>query len=113
MPEIIFLWSWRNEEHIGRHDVGRDEAEYVVIHARPPYPEATGGEKWTVRGPTSEGRFLQTIFVRVLIEGVQADEFDRLDLHERVALQSGQKAVRIIHARDLTPREKQRLRRRK
>ncbi|HEV2295472.1 MAG TPA: hypothetical protein VGR35_16605 [Tepidisphaeraceae bacterium] len=113
MEEIIFLWSWRNVEHIGKHGVEPDEAEYVVKDAKRPYPEATGDEKWAVWGATAAGRLLQVIFVRVRIEGVEADEFQQLEWHERAALEDGEAAVRIIHARDLTDSEKRRLRRRK
>ncbi|MGB7156911.1 MAG: hypothetical protein WBD40_02525 [Tepidisphaeraceae bacterium] len=113
MEEIIFLWSWRNVEHIGKHDVEPDEAEYVARGANRPYPEATGDEKWAVWGATTTGRLLQVIFVRVRIEDVQAEEFEQLEWHERVALEKGEAAARIIHARDLTDSEKRRLRRRK
>ncbi len=113
MEEVIFLWSWRNVEHIGKHDVEPDEAEYVAKAAKRPYPEATGDEKWGVWGDTAAGRLLQVIFLRVRIEDVQPEEYQQLELHERAALEDGDVAVRIIHAHDLTESEKRRLRRRK
>jgi hypothetical protein len=111
--EFIFLWSWRNEEHIAKHDVEPAEAEYVVGHAQPPYPEARADEKLVVRGATVNGRHLQAIFVFVLLEDVQPEEFERLDVHQIEALSTGDPALRIIHARDLTQPEKRRLRRRR
>jgi uncharacterized DUF497 family protein len=109
---MIFLWNARNEEHIEEHAVSRAEAEYIVDKVKPPYPEAVGGDKQCVWGPTRHGRFLQVIFVPVLLEDVEADEFQRLDVHDRIALQQGEPAVRVIHARELTDREKRRLHRR-
>jgi uncharacterized DUF497 family protein len=110
---MIFLWSPRNEEHLGKHDVGCDEAEDVVRNAKPPYPEPVGDEKHAVWGATRRGRYLQVIFVYAATEDAEEDEFARLRPHERMDLQDGKEAVRIIHARNLTEMEKRRLRRRK
>jgi len=110
--EFVFLWTWRNEEHIAVHRVRPAEAEYVVKNARPPFPRFVGDEKEAVWGKTSSGRSLQVIYVLVAIEDVELDEFEHLELHERIALQQGEKAIRVIHARDLTDAEKRRLRRR-
>jgi hypothetical protein len=71
------------------HGVLPEEAEYVVNHAAPPYPEYIGQGKWRVRGQTSTGRYLQVIFV------IEADGYY------------------VIHARGLTDREKRGLRRRR
>jgi uncharacterized DUF497 family protein len=109
---FVFLWSWRNEEHIGVHRVRITEAEQVVTNARPPYPQFVGEEKQSVWGRTGAGRYLQVIYVLVAIEDVEVDEFEHLQLHERLALEHGAKAVRVIHARDLTDSEKRRSRRR-
>ena len=113
MQEFIFLWSERNEEHIDIHSVSPDEAEYVVEHAQTPYPEKIEHEKRVVWGRTRHNRFLQVIFVEVLLDDVRFDEWERLELHERVAMDKGEPAVRVIHARDLTDREKKQLRRRR
>jgi len=44
---FVFLWSWRNEEHIGVHRVRVAEAEQVVRNARPPIPQSVGdSEPW-------------------------------------------------------------------
>ena len=93
MKQFILLWSWRNGEHIERHEVAAGEAEHVVRNAHRPYPEAVGDEKWLVRGPAPDRRLLQVIFVRVMLEGVAADEFQRLKWHERLALEEGETAA--------------------
>jgi hypothetical protein len=67
------------------------EAEYVVLHARPPYPQKIGDGKWRVWGQSDHGRYLQVI-----------------SLHDR-----GAQTIYIIHARPLTDREMRRRRRRK
>ena len=113
MPDIIFLWSSANAEHLAKHGVAPEEAEYIVGHAQPPFPENVGGAKRSVWGQTPRGRFLQVIFVHVFIDDVTVDEYERLEFHERIALDAGEPAARIIHSRDLTEAEKKRLRRRK
>jgi hypothetical protein len=84
-----FRWNEWNVEHIGAHGVSPDEAEYLLDHARPPYPEPIGDDKWRVRGPTAAGRYIQVVFL-----------FDPDD------------TVYIIHARGLNDHEKRQLRRR-
>jgi uncharacterized DUF497 family protein len=85
----LFRWHQWNLDHIAIHGVSTGEAEYLVNHATPPYPEPIGQGKWRVCGQTAEGRFIQVIFI-----------FDPKD------------TVFVIHARGLTDREKHRLRRR-
>ncbi|MFI5379034.1 MAG: BrnT family toxin [Tepidisphaerales bacterium] len=84
-----FRWNEWNLEHATCHGVSPDEVEYVVEHARPPFPEEIGAEKFRVRGRTAEGRYVQVVYI-----------FDPEDV------------VYVIHARDLTEREKRALRRR-
>lgn len=52
------------------------------------------------------------IYVDVIIEDVEPDEYARLEMHDRLSLEEGEPAVRVIHARDLTESEKRRFRRR-
>jgi len=113
MREFIFLWTPRNIERVGRHDIIYDVAEYVVQHAAAPYLENVGDDNRSVWGATRNGRFLQVIFVHVQIENMTSEEYAFLEPHERIALDAGEPAVRIIHARELTNDEKRRLRRRK
>jgi len=84
-----FRWNNWNRDHIAEHGVLPEEAEYVVNHATPPYPEMIGDDKWRVRGQTATGRYLQAIFI--------VDEY----------------GYYVIHARGMTDREKKRLRRRR
>ena len=84
-----FRWNDWNLEHATCHGVSPDEAEYVVEHARPPFPEEIGEEKFRVRDQTMAARYVQVIYI-----------FDPEDV------------VYVIHARDLTEREKRALRRR-
>jgi uncharacterized DUF497 family protein len=84
-----FRWNQWNIDHVGEHGVLPDEAEQVVCSAKRPYPRKAENGKWLAWGATREGRLLQVIFV----------------------LDNG--TAFVIHARPLTPREKQRFRRQK
>ena len=110
---MIFLWTPRNVDHIGKHRVETTEASFVVAHASAPYPEAVGDEKLRVWGATESGRHLQVIFVYAAIEDVEPEEFEHLELQEKIALHDGELAIRVIHARDLNRDEKRQLRRRR
>lgn len=85
-----FRWNDWNTGHAGDHGVEPHEAEFVIRHARAPFPEERGDDKWRVWGQSADGRFLQVVFV--------------LDPDETIF---------VIHARPLTDKEKKRLRRRK
>jgi uncharacterized protein len=85
-----FRWNEWNVEHLARHGVKPDEAEDIVVAARQPYPLERPDAKWLVWGRTAAGRALQIVFV--------LDDDD---------------TIYVIHARDLTTREKQRYRRRR
>lgn len=85
-----FRWIEWNLDHIAKHGVDSEEAEFVVRQAQPPFPQQIGEDKLLVQGPGRGGRFLQVIYV--------------LDLDDTVF---------VIHARPLTDREKRRNRRRK
>ena len=82
-----FRWNEWNEEHIGGHGVSPEEAEDVVLGAKQPFPRSRE-DKYLVWGPTESGRLLQVVFV-----------IDPRD------------SVFVIHARDLTDKEKKRYRR--
>ena len=77
-------------EHLARHAVKPEETEHVVMVARQPYPLERPDDKWLVWGRTRPGRALQVVFL--------LDDDD---------------TIYVIHARDLTTREKQRFRRRR
>ena len=83
-----FRWNEWNVEHIARHGVSREEAEYVVDHAARPFPRHHGDGKFLVRGQSEEGRWLQVVYV-----------FDPRDV------------IYVIHARPLKETEKRATRR--
>jgi hypothetical protein len=58
-----YRWDDWNRDHVAAHGVLPEEAEYVVDHAKPPYPEQIGNGKWRVRGQSAHGRYMQVIFV--------------------------------------------------
>lgn len=84
-----FRWSAWNEEHIAAHGVEPEEAEDVILDARPPFPLGQDDEKYLVWGPGGSGRLLQVVFV------IDPDG-----------------TTFVIPARPLTEREKKRHRRR-
>jgi hypothetical protein len=58
-----FRWNAWNIEHIAEHGVNPMEAEYIVNHARPPYPEAKGDGKFMAAGQTWDGTYLRVAFI--------------------------------------------------
>ena len=86
---LEFRWNAWNLNHIGNHGVTRAEAEFVANKPRRSYPQVIGDGKWLVIGQTAAGRYLQVIYV---------DD-------------QGADTVYVIHARELTEREKRRFRR--
>lgn len=84
-----FRWIEWNVDHIAVHGVRPPEAEYVVNHARQPWPKIIEGEKRIVWGETAGGRLLQVVYV--------------LDPDD---------AVFVIHAMELPPPKKRQYRRR-
>jgi len=85
-----FRWIEWNRDHIDEHGGDWEEAEMVVRHAKPRFPQQVGDEKLFVMGQGRGGRYLQVVYV--------------LDPDETVF---------VLHARPLTDREKKRYRRRK
>jgi uncharacterized DUF497 family protein len=84
-----FRWNEWNVGHIAAHGVTPQEAEYVVDHARSPYPTYQGDGRFLVRGQTAVGRWLQVVYIF-----------------------SPRGVVYVIHARPIPDREKRRTRRR-
>ena len=83
-----FRWNEWNVDHIARHGVEPDAAEYVVAHPARGFPRYDGTRKYRAWGQTAYGRYLQVIYIF-----------------------SPPGVVFVIHARDLTDPEKRRLRR--
>jgi uncharacterized DUF497 family protein len=84
-----FRWNDWNVDHIGQHGMEPEDAEYVIAHTGPPYPESVGEGKRRVVGKTRDGVYVQIIYV--------LDEDD---------------TAFVIHARPLNDIEKHRFRRR-
>jgi uncharacterized protein len=84
-----FRWNEWNIEPLANHGVEPDEAEAVAANATGQYPRHAGFGKFLVWGPGSGGRLLQVIFV------IDDDG-----------------TAFVIHARELTAREKRVYRRR-
>jgi hypothetical protein len=85
-----FRWIRWNLEHVGKHGIRPEEAEWVVRHPAPGYPRKVRGA-YVVWGKTASGRWLQVAFERD-DAGVGGSLF-------------------VFHARPLTEREKGRIRR--
>ena len=107
---MIFIWDEFNEAHIGEHGISPAEAMQVVRAAEPPFPQLIEGAKRLVWGRTDAGRFLQVIYA--LREPDTIDLFSLGD-SDRLALEDGEEARYILHARDMTDSEKRQLRRRR
>jgi uncharacterized DUF497 family protein len=104
-----FRWNDDNREHLTKHDVEPHEAQYIVEHARPPYPREFGHGKYGVWGQTRQDRYLQVIYIHVSEDEI---DYEELRYEELVALMEDRgPLVYVIHARDLTDAEKRRHRR--
>jgi len=86
-----FVWKDKNADHIARHGILPHQAEYVVVHARRPYPQMVGDDRRLVVGRIADGQYVQVVYV---------------------PSRSVPGAVYIMHARPLTDDEKRRFRRR-
>src|SRR4051794_34000251 len=103
-------WDAWNRDHATKHGVSEEEAAYVALHARPPYPQEIGDDKFAVWGSTPAGRFLQVVFTYWPVERV---DLRNVPPNRLVELEDEDEVIYIIHARELAPREKRRLRRRR
>ena len=107
--KLRFRWNEWNQDHIRKHGITEDEAEFVVKHAAPPFPRQVEEQKFLVRGKTAAGRYLQVIFV---IDPEEEFDFEELSLADILELTEEQEPRRyVIHARELTRREKSKYRR--
>src|SRR5687767_5300208 len=95
---MFFIWDDWNVAHIDKHGVEPFEAEQAVRSAKRPYPKAMGNDKLLVRGRIGSGRRLQVIYVFRPPETIDAS---LLSFEDRMALEAGELAVYVIHARDL------------
>jgi uncharacterized DUF497 family protein len=95
---MFFIWDDLNIEHIGKHRVETHEAQFVVRHPKRPYPRSVSAVKWLVKGRTAENRRLQVIYV---IRDPEAVDVTLLSSEEKLALEAGEEAVYVVHARPL------------
>lgn len=100
---MYFVWDDWNVAHIATYDVDPAEAEYLVLHARRPYPRRSGPDQFIVKGATETGRWLQVIYVLRPAEAIAVEEVDPDDLS---LIQSGEPGIYVIHARDLARGER-------
>jgi uncharacterized DUF497 family protein len=104
--EQFFIWNRYNLNHIDKHNVSYQEAKFVVQHAAGKYPKRIGDRKYLVRGRTRERRAIQVVY---LVLGEEEVDVELLDLVDRVSFEQGNEAVYVIHARDLSAKEKRRI----
>jgi uncharacterized DUF497 family protein len=107
---MFFIWNPRNTAHITEHGVTKEEAEFVVRRATPPFPQKKGGGKYVVWGTTRSDRLLQVIYVLRSIEEIG---FHELPSDVIMLLSRDEDLYVVIHARDLTENERRQLRRRR
>jgi uncharacterized DUF497 family protein len=104
------IWDEENESHIAKHSVVWREAQEVVEGAATSFPKRIGAGRFSVRGQTARGRYLQVIYVVRPPDKIDPNE---LNLEDRLALEAGEQFGYVIHARDLGHGEKRSVRRRK
>jgi hypothetical protein len=104
---VIFIWNDDNVDHIAKHGVTPDEAEYVVDHAKPPFPRAAGDGKFIVWGRAAYGSYLQVGFVFLPDERVDVGLLDPFQLLD---FQAGAEVVYVFHAMPLTDDQKRQYR---
>ena len=86
----------------------RDDAEYVVRNAEPPFPEDIGEGKFRVWGRTRSGEYLQVVFA---IKELEEIELEQLTLPMLAALWDDDGLfIVIIHAMRMTDEMKRRYR---
>jgi uncharacterized DUF497 family protein len=109
---LVSSWDDANREHVAKHAVSPEEAEYVVRHAANPFPQTIEDDKFVVWGATETGRHLQVIYVLKMPGEVS---YESLSVGDWMAIEAGEFAevVRVIHAMDLTERMKRSLRKRR
>jgi uncharacterized DUF497 family protein len=58
-----FRWLAWNIQKCEKHGVRHEDAEYVVRHARRPYPRQIEDEKTLVHGQAEAGQYLQVVYL--------------------------------------------------
>jgi len=109
---MVFSWDDANRDHIAKHAVTPEEAEYVVANAESPFPQTIEDDKLLVWGATESGRYLQVIYV---LKDPGEVSYESLAVEDWMAVEAGEVAlvIRVIHAMELTSRMKRQLRKRR
>jgi hypothetical protein len=106
---FLFSWDERNTPHIAEHAVSPSEAAEVVLNTSAPFPREMADDKHQFWDRTDRGRYLQVICIFPADEDV---DITTLSPEDVIAFSDGSGCVvYVIHARDLTDREKRQLRR--
>ena len=58
-----FVWNGTNIEHIARHGISPEQAAYIVVHVRRPYPQMVGDGKRLAIGRLADGQYVQVAYV--------------------------------------------------
>jgi uncharacterized DUF497 family protein len=104
-----FRWDDWNRNHVAKHGVSESEAEHVARYARPPFPRQVEDEKFVVWGQTADGRLLQVIYI---FDNEAGYNYERMNLEDILAMADDDAPpLYVIHARDLSSREKKLYRR--
>ena len=97
----VFIWDDKNTAHIAEHGITVEDAQYVVDHARSPYPMPHGDAKFFVRGRTRSGDYIQVSYVwESDAQDIDSENIDLLDLADTAD------SIYVIHARPLEEDEK-------
>jgi len=109
---MVFSWDDANRDHVARHAVSPDEAAAVVRAAEAPFPQTIEDDKFVVWGATESGRYLQVIYVLKTPDEVS---YESLAVEDWIDVEAGEvtELIRVIHAMELTPAMKRRLRKRR
>ena len=109
---MIFAYDNWNRQHVSKHGVQQADAEFVVEHAKPPYPQRIEEGKFIVYGPDRAGRILEVAFAFRASDEIDFESLDMLQLEE-LSQRENAFAVYIIHAMPIEGRRKKRYRRRR
>ncbi len=101
---MIFAWNSRNIAHIAIHAIEPEEAVFVAKRARPPFPNGRENGKLVVRGPTSDGRWLQVIYI---LREPDTISLDWIIPEDRLHFDDEDGIGYVVHARELTESERQ------
>ena len=104
---MIFQWDDDNVAHIAEHGVVRDEAEYVIERAVPPFPRAAADGKFMVWGRTEDGSYLQVGFVYLPDDRV---DVTLLRSDHVLDFQAGAEVLYVFHAMPMTADQKRQYR---